>query len=112
MTVTQFIGSMDDTAYFFLTVNFLWGMYCIISVWRRIRSLRFKSAVDQEQFLDTAEQMLRAQEFESLHQMCEADQRALPKLAAVAAQNPRLSEDSLKQLLGEIANRDVLAPLE
>jgi len=112
MTVTQFIGSMDDTAYFFLTVNFLWGMYCIIAVWRRIRSLRFRSAIEQEQFLDTMDQMLRNQDFASLQQMCESDPRALAKLSAVAAQNPRLSEDSLKQLLGEIAHRDVLAPLE
>jgi biopolymer transport protein ExbB/TolQ len=87
-------------------------MYCIIAVWRRIRSLRFRTAAEQEQFLETMDQLLKNQDFDSMQQMCEADQRALPKLAAVAAQNPRLGEEPLKQLLGEIAHRDVLAPLE
>src|SRR5687768_10408720 len=112
MNISQFVGSMDDSAYFFLTVNFLWGMYCIIMIWRRLRTLRFKNTLDQEQFLDTLEQYIKTGDFEGLKQACEVDDRALAKLAYVASQNPRMSEESLRQLLGEIAHRDVLAPLE
>jgi hypothetical protein len=39
--VNQLAGYLDKASYGFLALNFLFGLYCVILVWRRLVELRF-----------------------------------------------------------------------
>ncbi len=112
MSVNVLAGHMGDACYGFLAVNFLWGLYCVILLWRRILRLRFIDERTQAEFLHTLQQMLEAGDFEAAKKMCVDEPRALPQLALAVIENRDLSESQLRQLVAELMQRNVLADLE
>jgi biopolymer transport protein ExbB/TolQ len=112
MSVNVLAGHMGDACYLFLAANFLWGLYCVILLWRRVLSLRFADEKSQTEFLRTLQQMLEAGDFEIAKKMCQEDARALPQLALAVIENRDLSESQLRQLVAELMQRNVLADLE
>lgn len=112
MSVNTLAGHMGDACYGFLTLNFLWGLYCVILLWRRILSLRFADEKSQTEFLHTIQQMLDAGDFEAAKKLCEDESRALPQLALAVIENRDLSESQLRQLVAELMQQNVLADLE
>jgi biopolymer transport protein ExbB len=111
-SVNTFAGYMGDACYGFLGMNFLWGLFCVILLWRRILSLRFADERTQTEFLHGIQQMLDAGDFEAARNMCADDPRALPQLALAVIENRDLSESQLRQLVAELMQRNVLADLE
>ncbi|MBX3414776.1 MAG: MotA/TolQ/ExbB proton channel family protein [Pirellulales bacterium] len=103
---------LADFCYVFLAANLLWGLYCAILVWRRLRQIRFAKPEDEREFLDTIRQELDAGNLEEAMDYCSNDERALPQLALLALENHDLDLVSLRQLMGERMQRDVIAPLE
>jgi biopolymer transport protein ExbB/TolQ len=112
MSVNTLAGQMGDACYGFLALNFLWGLYCVILLWRRISKLRFADDKTQNEFLHLLQGMLDAGDFEAARKMCQDDTRALPQLATAAIENRELSEAQLRQLVAELLQRNVLADLE
>lgn len=95
-----------------LAVIALWGAYCVVILWRRIRQLQFKNEADQDAFLGEIEEMIRAKKFDDLAFFCENDPRAVAQLSMLAAKNPKLSETKIRELLLERYQRDVAAELD
>jgi biopolymer transport protein ExbB/TolQ len=112
MKVNVLAGHMGDACYVFLAMNFLWGLYCVILLWRRVLRLRFADEKSLTEFLHTIQQMLDAGDFEAAKKMCEDEPRALPQLVLAAIDNRDLSESQLRQLVAELMQRNVLADLE
>jgi biopolymer transport protein ExbB/TolQ len=112
LKVNVLAGHMGDACYIFLAANFLWGLYCVIILWRRLLKLRFADESSSNEFLTTIQQMLDAGDFEAARKMCEDDPRALPQIALAAIENRDLTEPQLRQLVGELMQRNVLADLE
>ncbi len=111
MQVNDLAKLLGDACYVFLTLNFLWGLYCIIMVARRLRALSFRTELEQAEFLTELQQRLRGQQA-AAEELVEDDPRALPQLASVAISNRKLGFDQLRQMLGELVQRDVLGDLE
>jgi biopolymer transport protein ExbB len=107
--LASFLG---NCAYIFLTMNFLWGLFCVIILWRRVMTLRFTSEQLQLQFLGELRNRLDSGDFAAAAQICQADQRALPQLALAAIENRDLGEAQLRQLVAELMQRNVLSDLE
>jgi biopolymer transport protein ExbB len=112
MSVNSLAGQMGDACYIFLGMNFLWGLYCVILLWRRVLSLRFADEKSQSDFLHTLHQVLEAGDFEGAKKMCEGDPRGLPQLALAVVENRDLSEAQLRQLVAELMQQNILADLE
>jgi biopolymer transport protein ExbB/TolQ len=112
MDVNHLAAMMGDSCYIFLTLNFLWGLFCIIIIWRRISSLKFRDEMEQSEFLRSIREMLESNDFESAKKLCLDDPRALPQLALAVLENADLSEVQLRQLVAELMQRNVLADLE
>ena len=112
MKVNVLAGHMGDACYIFLAMNFLWGLYCVILLWRRVLRLRFADEKSLTEFLHTIQQMLDAGDFEAAKKMCEDGPRALPQLVLAAIENRDLSESQLRQLVAELMQRNVLSDLE
>ncbi len=112
MNVNYLASLLGDACYGFLTLNFLWGLYCVILLWRRIAQLRFRNQLEQVEFLGQLERQLDAGNAEGAAGICQSDPRALPQLALVAIDNRGLGYEQVRQLLAELIHRDVLAELE
>jgi len=105
-------GLLGDCCYGFLAINFLWGLFCVILLWRRVFALRFTSEQSQAQFLGEMQNHLEKGDFGSAAQMCENEERAMPQLALAAIENRDLGESQLRQLIAELMQRNILADLE
>jgi biopolymer transport protein ExbB/TolQ len=103
---------LGDACYGFLAINFFWGLFCVIMAFRRVWQLSFGSRQKQNAFLDELLPMLEAGQYAAAAEMCEGDSRALPQLAHVAILNRDLGYDSLRQVLTELLQQDVLGELE
>ena len=50
MNVNDLAGKLGNFCYVFLGANFLWGLFCVIMLWRRVLALRFTSEQLQASF--------------------------------------------------------------
>lgn len=112
MDVNYLAKLLGDACYLFLTINGLWGLYCVILVWRRIAALRFRSEEQQDEFLATVDAAVADGDYEAAEQLCAADGRALPRLALLALANRDLGYKKLRQVVVDRFQRDILADLE
>jgi biopolymer transport protein ExbB/TolQ len=103
---------LGDACYAFLAINFFWGLFCVIMAFRRVWQLSFSSRQKQNEFLEELLPKLEAGQYAAAAEMCANDSRALPQLAHVAILNRDLGYDSLRQVLTELLQQDVLGELE
>jgi biopolymer transport protein ExbB len=112
INVNYLASMLGGFCYVFLTLNFLWGLFCIILIWRRIAALRFANEQSQTQFIDELESHLNRGDINSAREMCQDDERAMPQLALAVIENRELGESQLRQLIAELMQRNILADLE
>ncbi len=96
MNVFELLGNLT---YFALAVIAIWGVFCIVMVWFRVRAKRFRSEEEQEEYLDRLDDKLLRGDFEGAAQILETDGRAVPQLALLAIINRDLGFGKVRQLL-------------
>jgi biopolymer transport protein ExbB/TolQ len=107
-TITQLAG---DLCYLFLAIDALWGLYCVIIVWRRLRQARFAGETDQNRYLDQWEASLTDDTF-GVGPPADADERIIAQLGRLASDNRGLEPVKLRHLLADRFQRDFSADLE
>ena len=112
MNINELAKHLGDACYAFLAVNFLFGVFQVLVVWRRVRQLRFRRQQAQTEFTGQLETLLAAGEYDTAVQLCDYDHRALPRLCLLMLANRSYSYDKLRQLVAESMQRDILADLE
>lgn len=112
MSVNELAKFLGDACYGFLTLNFLFGLYCVILVWRRLRQLRFRNIDVEAEFIEELQGHLETGDYDSATQMCDFDFRALPRLCLLMLGNRDLAYHQLRQLVAENMQRNILADLE
>src|SRR5256885_2533217 len=112
MNVNKLVDVLANGCYGLLTLNFLWGLFCVVLLWRRVSYLRFRSEKDQMNFLNELGGHLDARNFDAASQLCEDDHRALPQLVHTVIAIGGLGYEQLRQMVAELMQRDVMAKLE
>jgi len=112
MNTLQLVSKLADACYGFLALNFLWGLYCVILVWRRLWQLRFRSADAETQWVEEFEGHLRNKNDKVAAEMCDYDYRALPRLCLLMLANRRMKFAQLRQTVSTALQRSILADLE
>src|SRR5262245_41013983 len=112
MNVNKLAQMMGDGCYGLLALNFFWGLYHIILGFRRLKQLTFRNFDEQQEFLDELLPLLSEGQFDSAEELVAEDPRALAQLTHMAVANRNLTADQLRQLVGEVVQRDVMADLE
>lgn len=112
MDAIELAKLLGDACYVFLAANFLWGLYCVIMVARRLRLLAFRNELEQSEFLSELQQTMRSPQPTAVDELCADNPRALAQLSRVAVANKKLGFEQLRQLLAELVQRDVLGDLE
>lgn len=108
-SVSQFAG---DLCYLFLAAVALWGLYCVVVVWRRINQLRFRNDAEQAEFMSGLETYLVSADLASAKQYCDGDDRVVPQLAGTAIEHKDIEPGKLRHMLADRYQRDVSADLE
>lgn len=93
----------------------LYGVFCIVLVFRRIKIKRFGSAQSAAQFLDEIRVPLQQGNFEQVAQICDSPPywaKAVPQLILVALANGGRDPQALRRLLAEHFEREVLSELQ
>jgi len=103
---------LDKAVYAFLALNFFWGLYCVIMMWRRLRQLSFRNDKQQTEYVNGLMQHLQAGQFDAAAEMSADDSRGLPQLAAVAIKYRGIGYDPMRQMVSELLQRDVLGELD
>lgn len=105
-------GLISNSTYFALAAVALWGLYQIVIVWTRVGQKRFKTEDDQDAFMDDIEQMLKAADFEGVHEYCDGDTRAIPQMADMAVAHRGEGFKRARQIMMDRFQRDVLSDIE
>lgn len=111
MNINYLAKTFGDACYIFLALNGLWGLYCFILVWRRLRQLSFRSARESSQFVDDVQDRLMA-DSDSTLEICEDDSRVLPQLTREAIVHSDMSPERLRAMLAESFQQQILSDLE
>jgi biopolymer transport protein ExbB len=90
----------------------IWGAFCVVMVWYRVREKRFRTEDEQAEFLEALDEPMLQGNFDAASQMLEGDKRAMSQLALLAIINRDLGYTKVRQLLVDRFQRDVLADLE
>lgn len=90
----------------------LWGAFCVVMVWARVKQKKFENEETQNLFLEAIEEPLSQGNYDVATEICQDDRRALCQLAQIAIDNRKLGYAKVKQLVADRFQRDVLADLE
>ena len=108
----QVFTILGNTIYLVMFLIALWGAYCVVMVFARVRQKQFANEEQQSLFLEAVEQPLSEGDYESAAAVCEGDRRATCQLAQLAIDNRKLSYKKVQQLVSDRFQRDVLQDLE
>jgi biopolymer transport protein ExbB len=103
---------LSNTIYFVMAAIALWGAFCVVMVFSRIRQKQFASEEQQTEFLDALETPLSKGDFDGAIQVCDGDRRATCQLSEMAIVNRKMGFAKVKQLVADRFQRDVLQDLE
>ncbi len=110
--INALASAVGDFTYVLLALNGLWGAYCVIVVWRRLRQLSFRNRRAAEDFVEDVVERIAAGDSDGALDLCEGDARALPYFAHEAIVNAELPPAKLRHLLAELFQQDVLMDLD
>jgi biopolymer transport protein ExbB/TolQ len=103
---------LGNLMYLVLALIALWGAFCVVMVWSRVREKRFRNELDQSEFLEMLDEPLSQGDFDAAGNLLEGDRRAMSQLALLAIVNRDIGYSRVRQLLVDRFQRDVLADLE
>jgi biopolymer transport protein ExbB len=112
MHINDLAQRLGDACYGFLALNFLWGLYCVILVWRRLALLRFRNSQAESAFIEELRGQLGSKQYDTATQMCEYNPLALARVATVMLANRSRGYAALRQIVSQMVQRDILADLE
>lgn len=90
----------------------LWGVYCLVLVWRRLGRGVFRNEDQQNEFMEQVEVRLANNDFNSTLEVCEGDQRVISQLISLAVNNRDLGYGKVRKLVGDRFQRDVLSQID
>lgn len=108
----QVFAILGYAIYFVMFLIALWGAYCVVMVFARVRQKQFANEEQQTLFLEAVEGPLSSGDYEAATAVCEGDRRAMCQLAQLAIDNRKLSYNKVQQLVADRFQRDVLQDLE
>ncbi len=103
---------LGKVIYVVLFLIALWGAYCVVMVWARVKQKRFENEEAQSIFLEALEEPLSQGDYEAASEICTDDRRAMCQLCQLGIDNRKLGYAKVKQLVTDRFQRDVLADLE
>jgi biopolymer transport protein ExbB len=112
MNISAIAGVVDKICYLLLALNFFWGLYCVITAYRRLSQFGFRNRTQENEFITELVTKLQNREYDEATEMCDGDIRAIPSLAHVALTNRNLGYEPMRQLVSETLSQDLLTDFD
>jgi len=107
-SITQLAG---DLCYLFLALDAIWGLYCVVVIWRRLRQARFSGEAEQGRYLDQWEASFGGDEL-AVESSGDSDERIVAQLGRLATESKGLEPVKLRHMLADRFQRDFSSDLE
>mgnify|MGYP002622949080 FL=1 len=114
-SITPILNVLGYGIYISLALVALYGAFLVVLLLRRTSQKRFPSQSSAGEFLDELRQLLQSSQFEAAAALCDSPRywsRATCQLALVALANRQRTGQTLRRILAEKFEHDVLADLE
>ena len=108
----QVFDILANAIYLVIFLIALWGAFCVVMVWSRVRQKQFVNEEQQTLFLEAIEEPLSRGDYDAAVELCEGDRRATCQLSQLAIENRKIGYSKVKQLVADRFQRDVLQDLE
>jgi biopolymer transport protein ExbB len=108
----QVFNILANAIYLVIFLIALWGAFCVVMVWSRVRQKQFSNEEQQTLFLEAIEEPLSRGDYDAAVEICEGDRRATCQLSQLAIENRKIGYAKVKQLVADRFQRDVLQDLE
>jgi biopolymer transport protein ExbB len=112
MNISAIAGIVDKTCYALLALNFLWGLFCVVTAYMRLSQLGFRNRAQQDEFMGELLTKLQNRQYDEATEMVDGDVRALPQLSHVALTNRQYGYEPMRQMVSETLTQDVLADFD
>jgi biopolymer transport protein ExbB len=112
MNISAIAPVVDKLCYLLLALNFLWGLYCIVTAYRRLSQFGFANRNEYNAFMDELLGKLKARQYDEATALCEGDIRALPQLTHLALTNRDLGYEAMRQMVSETLTGDVITDFD
>ncbi len=112
MNISAIAGIVDKVCYLLLTLNFFWGLYCVIMAFRRLSQLGFKNRPQLNEFTDELMVKIDSKQYDEAAEMCDGDIRAFPQLAHSAIMNRKYGFEPVRRIVTDMLTQDVLAEFD
>ncbi len=115
MDMAKLVDFMSNLIYPMQGIAAVYGLYLTIMVFRRIGQKRFRTQPAADAFLDQVSERLKARQFDDIAALCDSPPywaKAVPQLILIALANRDRPIAKLRQLLGEMFEREVLSELD
>ena len=103
----QVFTILGNVIYLVMFLIALWGAFCVVMVWSRVRQKQFKSEAMQTLFLEAVEEPLSKGDYDAAVEVCDGDRRATCQLAQLAIENRKIGFGKVKQLVADRVQQDV-----
>ena len=103
---------ISNATYGALAAVALWGLFCIVIVWTRVKNKRFRTEDQQDLFMDDINQMLEQGDFVGISEYCNGDQRAIPQIVEMAVRHRDMGYKKSRQFVMDRFQRDVMSDIE
>ncbi|MEZ5942782.1 MAG: MotA/TolQ/ExbB proton channel family protein [Planctomycetaceae bacterium] len=101
--------------YISMALAALYGVFCVILLWRKVGQKRFRNPAAAGEFLDEVRGCLEEKDFDGVAELCDSPPywaKATPQMILVAIAHKERGLSKLQQLLGEKFERDILADIQ
>lgn len=101
--------------YIAMALAALYGVFCVILLWRKVGQKRFASPAAGGEFLDEVRTSLDEKDFDAVAELCDSPpywSKATPQMVLVALAHKERGLSKLQQLVGEKFEREILADIQ
>ena len=114
MDIGELLEYAGPVIYVSLGLAALYGLFCAVLLFLRIRQKQFSSTAEAEGFLDEVRGYLANRDFDGAADFCDQPQywaKAVPQLVMIALANRDRPPTSLRRLIAEKFDREIMADL-
>lgn len=115
MEIEPVLRAFGYLIYAAMALAALYGLFCVVLIFRRIAQKRFRSPAAAREFLEECRGHLQQGNYEAIADLCDSPPfwaKAVPQLILVALAQRDHNPAKLRRLLAEKFERDILADLE
>jgi biopolymer transport protein ExbB/TolQ len=113
--IAPILNFLGYAIYAAMAIAFVYGVYCIIVLMRRVAQKSFPGRESAEQFIDDIGGQLESNNFEGATEVCDSPElwaRAAPQLVIVAIENRNKPVRKIRQILSNCYDREIVSEFD